>query len=125
MIADHEAEAVTPPEPARRPVFDRREGRADFLLGEFAAYELGEVRSVWYSDHSAMFALRLASGRPIGPLTLARIARTGEVYQAVRRIDRDSFGVLRAQYFGSGAKLPELRPALRAFAAIYDAMVGC
>lgn len=124
MIADHEAETPAPVERPRRPVFDRREGAADFLLGEFAAYELGEVRSVWYSDHSAMFALRLASGRPITSTTLARISRTGEVYQAVRRIDLDSFGVLRSQYFGSGARLPELRPALRAFAAIYDAMVG-
>lgn len=117
-------EAPAPAGPSRRPVFDRREGAADFLLGEFAAYELGEVRSVWYSDHSAMFVLRIASGRALPVSTLARISRTGEVYQAVRRIDRDSFGVLRAQYFGAGAKLPELRPALRAFAAIYDAMVG-
>lgn len=124
MIADHEAEAVAPPEPARRPVFDRREGSADFLLGEFAAYELGEVRSVWYSDHSAMFVLRLASGRPPNALTLARIAKTGEVYQAVRRIDRECFEVLRAGYFGDGVKLPELRPALRRFADFYDAMGG-
>lgn len=124
MIADHEAETAPPPGPARRPVFDRREGAADFLLGEFAAYELGEVRSVWYSDHSAMFVLRIASGRPPNAMTLARIAKTGEVYQAVRRVDRDSFGVLRAQYFGPGVKLPELRPALRSFANLYDAMAG-
>ena len=124
MLADHEAETPAPAGPSRRPVFDRREGAADFLLSEFAVYELGEVRSVWYSDHSAMFALRLASGRPITSATMARIERTGEVYQAVRRIDRDSFGVLRSQYFGSGARMPELRPALRAFAAVYDAMVS-
>lgn len=124
MIADHEAETASPPEPARRPVLDRREGAADFLLSEFAAYELGEVRSVWYSDHSAMFVLRLASGRPPNALTLARIAKTGEVYQAVRKLDRDSFGVLRSQYFGDGVKLPELRPALRRFADFYDAMAG-
>ena len=119
-----EPETPAPAGPARRPVFDRREGAADFLLGEFAAYELGEVRSVWYSDHSAMFVLRIASGRPITSATLARIERTGEVYQAVRRVNRDAFGALRAQYFGSGAKLPVLRPALRVFANLYDSIAG-
>lgn len=124
MIAGHEAEAPAPSGPPRRPVFDRREGAADFLLGEFAAYELGEVRSVWYAEHSAMFVLRIASGRPITAAALARIERTGEVYQAVRRVDRQSFGVLRAQYFGAGARLPVLRRALRRFADVYDAMAN-
>lgn len=117
-------EAPAPAGPARRPVLDRREGAADFLLSEFAAYELGEVRSVWYSDHSAMFVLRLASGRALPASTLDRIERTGEVYQVVRRMQPAAHGVLRTQYFGCGARLSELRPALRVFAGVYDAVAG-
>lgn len=118
-----EAEAVQVQEPSRRPVLSRREGLADYLLREYSAHELGEVRSVWYSDHSAMFSLRVASGRAPSEATIKRIELTAFVYHAIRRIDPDTHAVLRAGYFGGGVRLEALRPALRRYADFYDAMV--
>ena len=123
MIADHEAETPAPVEPPRRPVLSRREGLADYLLREYSAHELGEVRLVWYADHSAMFSLRVASGRAPSAATVKRIELTAFVYHAIRRIDPDTHAVLRAAYFGPGTRLDALRPALRRYADFYDAMV--
>ena len=79
---------------------------------------------MWYSDHSAMCALRLASARAPSDIRIARIARTGMVYQAVLRIDYGDFAILRDQYFGGG-KVVGLRRALRRFADLYDALADC
>ena len=118
-----EAEAVQVQEPARRPVLSRREGLADYLLREYSAHEIGEVRSVWDADHSASYSLRVASGRAPSAATVKRIELTAFVYHAIRRIDPDTHAVLRAAYFGPGTRLGALRPALRRYADFYDAMV--
>ncbi len=118
------SDAPQPTGPARRPILGRRHGAADQLLREYAAHELAEIRAeTWYDDVSAMFALRIRSGRRPSAEVVARIQHTGRVYARVRRDHKAHYVTLRREYFdGLPPPLGALRAALQKFADVFDEM---
>ena len=91
MIADHEAETPAPAGPARRPVFDRREGArlrhadAERLLWAWGAEEIGQAARIWYARSSAGFSDYQA---PLDP-------ESQRVEQAINRASRDDAEISR------------------------------
>ncbi len=113
-----------PTGPARRPILGSRHGAADRLLSEYAAHEWAAIREeTWFGDTSAMFSLRISSGRAPSAETLARVQHTGRVLSRVRRDTPVHYTTLRREYVDAlHPPLGALRAALEQFARTFDGM---